>query len=227
MPENKAAYNRYGMPNGAYAQGAQAAKSGNNENPIAAGLDKAPAQGDAPPEQVPADPGVPVTRSGAPNLSAVPPPASNQMHTQALNSALGAPAAPQQPQTFGVPQQQGGQNPASLIQGFQGNLSPTSGSLDQIIAMLGQNGISAKRAMHANNTLESDDKLVLPDGSIVDLITDVGGPNAHWQYAVDGAGGGAPPQMSSALQQALSPSNYGHNLVQQLLASLATQNALK
>lgn len=92
------AYNRYGMPNGSYAQGAQAAKSGNREveeNPIAAGLNNDQPNPGGANGQVPADPNVAVTRTGAPNLGAVSPyapsplPRSNSQ--QALQNVLQPP----------------------------------------------------------------------------------------------------------------------------------------
>lgn len=55
-------------------------------------------------------------------------------------------------------------------------LAPTSASLDAILKAIP----GSKRARHANNTLDSDDKIVLPNGQIVDLIGDVGGPGARW-----------------------------------------------
>lgn len=75
MPTNK-----YGMPNGAYAQSAQAAKSGNREeeNPIADALQNNAAPLSNGVAQAAADPNVAVTRTGQPNLTAAPPPGRMQ-----------------------------------------------------------------------------------------------------------------------------------------------------
>lgn len=69
---------------------------------------------------------------------------------------------------------------AALEAARQG-LSPTSASLDQIIARLKAQGITATRARHGvNGSLASDDKLIINGGQPRDLIYNVGGPDARW-----------------------------------------------
>ncbi len=79
-----------------------------------------------------------------------------------------------------------------IIQTLQGNLPPTSDSLSRILEALNANGIAARRAKHgANKELDSDDVIILPDGTEIDLIADVGGPGARWQFSLGGGGGSA------------------------------------
>lgn len=63
---------------------------------------------------------------------------------------------------------------------------PSSKVLDYIIAAIP----GSRRATHAGN-LPSDDKIILPNGQIVDLIRDTGGPNAAWMWSVDTGNGGS------------------------------------
>jgi hypothetical protein len=72
------------------------------------------------------------------------------------------------------------------------NLPPTSASLDELLAVLEWRGINAKRATHAGG-LPSDDKIILPDGTMIDTIQDVGGPGARWMWSVVGDDGGGSP----------------------------------
>lgn len=74
---------------------------------------------------------------------------------------------------------------------------PTSASIDNIIQSLAHIGVHAVRATHAGG-IPSDDKIVFDDGTMFDLISDVGGANAAWTYSQVGGGsssggtGGAP-----------------------------------
>lgn len=74
----------------------------------------------------------------------------------------------------------GGGDPYAIMRAAANGLPPTSGSIDAILTALRAQGIQAGRATHANNSLASDDVIVLPDGSEVDLISDVGGAGAAW-----------------------------------------------
>src|SRR5262245_28081239 len=65
-----------------------------------------------------------------------------------------------------------GTSVSDIVGSFFGELSPTSGSLDPILAALNQAGYGATRATHAGNQ-PSDDKINI-GGSIYDLIRDVG-----------------------------------------------------
>src|SRR5215510_13577375 len=73
-----------------------------------------------------------------------------------------------------------GGDPYAIMRETAANLPPTSQSVDAILAALQQQGIPAARATHANNSLASDDVIILPDGTEVDLISDVGGAGARW-----------------------------------------------
>lgn len=63
----------------------------------------------------------------------------------------------------------------------QGQLPPTKDSLKQIVGELQNQGYDVQFARHgANNELESDDKIILPGGTMIDTINDVGGAGASW-----------------------------------------------
>lgn len=94
-----------------------------------------------------------------------------------LNFDASAYAAPQMPE----PGPSGDDQKAlSLLGTLRSGLDPTSANLGTLITGLNKAGIKATRARHANNTLDSDDKIVLPSGYITDQIFDVGGSNARW-----------------------------------------------
>jgi hypothetical protein len=82
-----------------------------------------------------------------------------------------------------------GQSAQQIAQSYFGTAAPTSDAINGLLAAYQQAGINATRATHAGGTLPSDDKIVLPDGSVIDLISDVGGPGAAWQWAPDVGGG--------------------------------------
>lgn len=84
------------------------------------------------------------------------------------------------------PTQQGG-DPQTLIQQYQQTHPPND--IAGLMTFLQQNGIQVTRPTHAGGTLLSDDKLVI-NGQMVDLISDVGGAGAKWQYSPEGGGGG-------------------------------------
>src|SRR5262245_3044053 len=73
-----------------------------------------------------------------------------------------------------------GADPYAIMRQAAQGLPATSQSVDQILNALRQQGILAARATHANNSLASDDVIILPDGTEVDLISDVGGAGARW-----------------------------------------------
>src|SRR5262245_8719010 len=73
-----------------------------------------------------------------------------------------------------------GADPYAIMRQAAQGLPATSQSVDQILNALRQQGIPAARATHANNSLASDDVIILPDGTEVDLISDVGGAGARW-----------------------------------------------
>lgn len=83
-----------------------------------------------------------------------------------------------------------GQSAQQIAQGYFGTTAPTSSAIDGLLKAYQQAGINATRATHAGG-LPSDDKIVLPGGQVIDLISDVGGPGAAWQYMPDGGVGDA------------------------------------
>lgn len=209
-------YNRYGMPNANYNQPA-------DTNPIAAGAKTARLNAPRSPvhgPRMPAAPSSPVERDGKVNLAAVAPITNKPIDT-GLNPFVRSqtqypvkahpPAAPQAP-----PEALG------LISQLQGTLSPTSQSLDPIIAALQSKGYTAARAPRAGNRL-SDDKLVV-NGSMYDLINDVGGANAGWSQNFVNPN---PPSNHSALASALMAPSYGDSVLQSVLQNLATKSALR
>jgi hypothetical protein len=106
--------------------------------------------------------------------------------------------------TTGASNPYAGQSAQQIAQSYFASNAPTSSALDGLLAAYQQAGINATRATHAGGTLPSDDKIVLPDGSVVDLIADVGGPGAAWQWAPDvGGSDGGTMDLSSLL------SNFG------------------
>jgi hypothetical protein len=74
----------------------------------------------------------------------------------------------------------GGGDPFAIMRQAAQGLPPTGASVDPILAALRANGIQATRATHGDGTQPSDDAIVLPDGRVVDMIRDVGGPGAQW-----------------------------------------------
>lgn len=217
-----APYNRYGMPNGNYAQGAPRPHNFQAEvrperislgaaNPIVAGAQQAQAPHVGNPE-MPAAPGSPVTRDGFVNLS-MPPPQTNYFAGAGEIGSGAAPPPPVFPAGF----------EAAVGQAQQG-LAPVSASLDPIIAALNGQGYNVKRATHAGN-LPSDDKITFGDGTGIDMITGVGDPNAGWGYQPYGPQ--APKAGNSALMSALMGGSYSNSTMQQIMQSLALSNALK
>jgi hypothetical protein len=68
-------------------------------------------------------------------------------------------------------------------------LAPTAENLPTVIKALNDAGISATRATHAGN-LPSDDFINFGGGGGLDVIQNVGSPNAKWQMLAPQAGGG-------------------------------------
>lgn len=219
-------YNRYGMPNANYNQPA-------DTNPIDAGVRASSRHGAqvAPGSHPPAAPNSPVTRDGGVNLGAMPQPLNPAQFANPIGD-IGASAVPPASYptagTAAPPRVAAPQAPPEalgLISQLQGGLPPTSASLDPIISALQAKGYDAKRATHAGN-LPSDDKMTV-NGSMYDLIGNVGGPGASWtQNFVDPN----PPASSSnqgALANALMAPSYGAQMNQGILQSLATKFALR
>lgn len=98
--------------------------------------------------------------------------------------------APNSAQTMpgGTSQQmpQSGASAQQIIQGYQQQNPYSANSINDILGLLNKAGIPATRATHGvNGSLQSDDKIVLPGGQVVDLVGDVGGAN-NWMYSPDG-----------------------------------------
>lgn len=91
--------------------------------------------------------------------------------------------------TGGMSTTQQGGDAQSLIQQYQASHPPND--IAGLENFLRQNGVQVTRATHMNGTLPSDDKLII-NGVMTDLISDVGGPGAKWQYSPEGSstGGG-------------------------------------
>lgn len=114
-----------------------------------------------------------------------------------------------QQQMFGGGGQQGGgdaqdKQVVDYINQRKGQLPPTKESLQTIVKELNDQGIPVKFDTHANGTLQSDDKILLPSGTGYDAINNVGGTTASWgdlstPYKVNGkdVGGGAAGQASA------------------------------
>lgn len=82
-----------------------------------------------------------------------------------------------------------GKSAEDIIRSFFGTHKAESASLDAILQALTQGGHSGfSRATRAGG-VPSDDKIQGPLG-MLDLIRDVGGPGASWQWLLESAGGG-------------------------------------
>lgn len=103
---------------------------------------------------------------------------------QSLGSMLGLKFDPNVPAVNASPYDPGpsadDERALTLLGQMRNGLTPTSESLGTLIDGLNKAGIKATRATHANGTLPSDDKIVLPSGYITDQIFDVGAPDARW-----------------------------------------------
>jgi len=108
----------------------------------------------------------------APGTPAARDPAAIQ--TAATQSAGGYNTAPQP-----------GVDPYAIIRQTMAGLPPTGASLDPILAALRAQGINATRATHGSsrNPQASNDAIVMPDGTYVDLIKGWDGPNPKWNSA--------------------------------------------
>ena len=115
-------------------------------------------------------------QQGAPPAAAVPgvTPQPGAVQTAATQASGGynAPAA-------------SGVDPYAIIRQTMAGLPPTGASLDPILAALRAQGINATRATHGSsrNPVASNDAIVMPDGTYVDLIKGWDGPNPKWNSA--------------------------------------------
>lgn len=109
-----------------------------------------------------------------------------------------APIKPNPPGGTNQTQYNGSKDVKSLVDYYQKS-NPIN--LEGLITFLNSNGIQAKRATRAGGA-NSDDKIIV-DGKTYDLIRDVGGAGASWQFIDESMGGGdsqggqmqmAPPQ---------------------------------
>jgi hypothetical protein len=97
---------------------------------------------------------------------------------------------------------------ASIVTPLFSSLQPTSAAIDPILKALNAKGINATRAVHGvNGSLPSDDKIII-DGTVVDLIGDVGGPGAKFMWGPQ-LGGGSAPAPSTAMPRPTQ--TYGAN----------------
>ncbi len=91
----------------------------------------------------------------------------------------------------------GGADAQALVQQWQNSHSVTNPDLPGLVAFLQQHGINAQVATHGvgavngvGGNLQSGDAIILPGIGVVDLVRDVGGPNAAWQWLGPSAAGG-------------------------------------
>lgn len=78
------------------------------------------------------------------------------------------------------------QNAQQLVQQWTAGKSPTQANYEGLIAYLQSQGIPIERPTHAGGTLMSDDKIVLPGGQVIDVISNQGGPGASWGWGDSG-----------------------------------------
>lgn len=116
---------------------------------------------------------------------------------------------------YGQPQQAGGDNSQidAYIDKRMAELPPTKESLNTVVKELNAQGIQVKFATHgANQELESDDKIIYPDGTMNDFINNVGGADAKYQRSYVEGGPNANKQGGGVAGQA--QNDYG-NIMQQ------------
>lgn len=85
-------------------------------------------------------------------------------------------------------------SPAAIrayIEERSASLPPTSESLAQIAKEVAERGGIIAIATHAGGTLQSDDAIILEDGSCIDIIGAVDSPDAKWQWLHHGAAYGS------------------------------------
>jgi len=81
----------------------------------------------------------------------------------------------------GMPDEATQQKIMDYINQRKAQLPATKDSLTQIVGELKQQGYDVNFARHgANKELESDDKIILPGGTMLDMIDNVGGSDAKW-----------------------------------------------
>lgn len=89
----------------------------------------------------------------------------------------------------------------SVINKVTQGLAPTAENLPVVIKALNDAGIKATRATHAGG-VASDDFINIGDSGGLDVIQNVGSPNAKWQQLVGGGAtsGGAPSSLRSLIR---------------------------
>lgn len=89
----------------------------------------------------------------------------------------------------------------SVINKVTQGLAPTAENLPVVIKALNDAGIKATRATHAGG-VASDDFINIGDSGGLDVIQNVGSPNAKWQQLVGGGAtsGGAPTSLRSLIR---------------------------
>lgn len=93
---------------------------------------------------------------------------------------------------------------AAILDKALAGQAPTSASLDVAIKALNDAGIQASRARHGvNGSLASDDKIDFGNGAGIDLISNVGGPNAAFIRNIYGPGYDAPQAAPRSVGSAL------------------------
>jgi hypothetical protein len=107
-------------------------------------------------------------------------PSGPQQSTQPVTPPNGTPS---QPVSGGS-----GQDAQALIAQYQQAhpVGGPGGDIPSLVAFLNQHGINATQATHAGGTQLSGDKIVLPDSSVLDLISNQGGANQAWGNTSDG-----------------------------------------
>jgi hypothetical protein len=107
-------------------------------------------------------------------------PSGPQQSTQPVTPPNGTPS---QPVSGGS-----GQDAQALIASYQQAhpVGGPGGDIPSLVAFLNQHGVNATQATHAGGTQLSGDKIVLPDSSVLDLISNQGGANQAWGNTSDG-----------------------------------------
>jgi len=112
------------------------------------------------------------------------------------NSGIGAISAPPGAVQEAAQRSAGGYNapagadPYAIIRQTMAGLPPTGASIPAIVQALNAAGIPATQATHGTRAhpQASDDAIVMPDGTYVDLIQGVGSPGAKWHSATKASG---------------------------------------
>lgn len=91
----------------------------------------------------------------------------------------------------------------------QQQLPPTPASLETIYNELRAKGIDVQRPTHAGGTQVSDDKLVLPGGQVVDMLSNVGSANSGWGFTPNGYWVDGKPSQTPGVYTPPAPENGG------------------